>query len=171
MERTLKLVVTGPYGAGKSQFVETLSDIEVVRTERRVSAGAADGKRETTVAMDYGRVALDDAILHLNGTPGQARFDFMWDILTREMHGFVVLVDSCQPDTFADARELIEAFSRQQPVPYVVAANKQDLACAPSLDQMRREMKVASNVLVMPCVATRRTSVRQVVKQLVSMIA
>ena len=107
MAQTLKVVVTGPYGAGKSKLIGTISDIDVVRTERKLSVQDSVGKQQTTVAMDYGRVKIDDAVVHLNGTPGQARFDFMWEILTREMSAFVVLIDSCEPESFSHARDLI----------------------------------------------------------------
>ena len=103
MPRILKVVVTGPFAAGKSQFIQTISDIPVVSTERKISLRDKDTKAETTVAMDYGRVTLGDDVFHLNGTPGQARFDFMWDILSREMHGLVMLVESSR---FKYAREV-----------------------------------------------------------------
>jgi len=95
--RVYKIVVTGPFNSGKTAFIRTISDIDVVMTERRITTAERGIKASTTVAMDYGRVELDGRILHLYGTPGQARFDFMWEILAREMSGFIVLADSTDP--------------------------------------------------------------------------
>ena len=89
-----KIVVTGPFNSGKTEFIKTISDIPVVSTEKRITTEDRGIKAETTVAMDYGRVNLDGSTLYLYGTPGQTRFDFMWEILSGEMDAFIVLVDS-----------------------------------------------------------------------------
>ncbi len=170
MTRQLKIVVTGPFSAGKSKFIKTISDIDVVTTERRISVRDKGSKAQTTVAMDYGRVALGESLLHLHGTPGQARFDFMWEILAREMAGYVMLVDASQPDTFDSARALLEYFTRAHPQPYLIAANKQDVDGAVPPDKLRRRLGVSAEVLIMPCVASRKTSVKQVLVQLAEMI-
>ena len=170
MNKSFKIVVTGPFGAGKSRFIKTISEIDVISTERRITHREKGVKRETTVAMDYGRVTLNSDALHLYGTPGQVRFEFMWDILSREMAGFVMLVDATAPDSFYHARELIDGFITDTPVPYVVAANKQDMADAVALAKVRRGMDLGAEVLIMPCVATRKTSVKQVLLQLVDLL-
>jgi len=91
--QTVKMVVTGPFNAGKTQFIRSISEIDVVSTERRISTEAERVKDETTVAMDFGRITVDqDLILYLFGTPGQKRFDFMWEILSEGMLGFVVMI-------------------------------------------------------------------------------
>ncbi len=102
MSNLYKIIVTGPFNSGKTAFISTISDIEVVTTERKITTEDRGIKAETTVAMDYGRVELDGKVLHLNCTPGQARFDFMWEILAREMNGFIVLVDSTDPPSCPD---------------------------------------------------------------------
>jgi uncharacterized protein len=170
MNRSLKIVVTGPFGAGKTRFIKSISEIDVVSTERKITRREKSVKRETTVAMDYGRVTLNDAVLHLYGTPGQIRFEFMWDILSRELDGFVMMVDAVDPDSFHHARELMDEFLAEKPVPYVVAANKQDLAGAPTLAKFRRALELPAEVLAMPCIASRKTSVRQVLLQLVDLL-
>ena len=79
--QTVKMVVTGPFNAGKTEFIQTVSEIDVVSTERRISSEAEKVKESTTVAMDFGRITVDDElVLYLFGTPGQKRFDFMWEI-------------------------------------------------------------------------------------------
>lgn len=124
---SVKVVLTGPYGAGKTTMIRTLSEINVLTTERRVSIPEAvdDPKIETTVAMDFGRMTVDAGLqLYLFGTPGQKRFDFMWEILAEGMLGFVVLVDDSRPDSADEARELLEHFASTHDVPHVVAVNK-----------------------------------------------
>ena len=169
MPRILKVVVTGPFSAGKTQFVKTISDIPVLSTERKISAREKGMKAQTTVAMDYGRVQLGDDIVHLNGTPGQSRFDFMWDILSKEMHGLVLIVDATDHNSFADARAMLGEILSPRPVPFVVAANKQDHADALHPDKVRRALGLG-DVLVLPCVASRKTSVKLILSLLAEMI-
>ncbi len=171
MPQSYKIVITGPFSAGKTRFIKTISDIEVVSTERRISHREKGVKAQTTVAMDYGRVTLDDRTLHLHGTPGQARFDFMWEILSQEMAGFVLVVDSTDPDSFPDARELIDLFTQgRRRIPYVVAANKQDVEGAASHAKIHRALDLPRDLLALPCVASRKTSVRQVLAQLAGLL-
>jgi small GTP-binding protein len=170
MKRALKVVVTGPFGAGKTAFVKTISQVDVVSTERRIIRRAPTGKEETTVALDYGRVTLGQNILNLFGTPGQKRFDFMWEILSKEMDGFAVLVDSTESKTFREAERLIKLFSRYNSVPYVVVANKQDLADAVSPTALRRALSLDGRATVVPCIATQKRSVRAALQALLRLI-
>jgi small GTP-binding protein len=165
-----KVIVTGPFNSGKTTFVSTISDIAVVTTEKRITTEDRGIKNETTVAMDYGRVEIDGKILHLSGTPGQTRFNFMWDILAREMNAFIVLVDSTDRPSFPDAAELISVFSSIHAVPYLVAANKSDLPGGAKLDEVRRGTNAGPDVTVMPVTATHRSSVRQVLLQVIELI-
>ena len=126
MERTYKIVVTGPFSAGKTEFIKAVSDVQVITTERKLTRDAVPGKEETTVALDYGRTKLDKMTILLFGTPGQPRFDFMWEILSEGMLGFIVMIDSTRPETFREARSIRDTFRLYAPTPYVVAANKQD---------------------------------------------
>ena len=165
--QTVKMVVTGPFAAGKTQFIQSISEIDVVETERRISRAEERLKAQTTVAMDFGRITVDDdLVLYLFGTPGQRRFDFMWEILSEGMLGFVVLLDSVRPETFREARSILEAFRSYAPVPYIVAANKQDLEDAWSPEDLRIAFRIPGEVKVLPCVATDRESVKQVLLEL-----
>jgi len=165
--QTVKMVVTGPYSAGKTQFIRTISEIDVVATERKVSAEAERLKDQTTVAMDFGRITVDDdLVLYLFGTPGQRRFDFMWEILTEGMLGFVVLIDSVRPETFREAKHILEIFRGYAETPYIIAANKQDLPDAWSPEDLRIALKIDKSVKVLPCVSTDKNSVKQVLLEL-----
>jgi len=165
-----KIVVTGPFNSGKTQFIRTISDIDVVSTERKITTEDRGIKSETTVAMDYGRVNLDGDTLYLYGTPGQTRFDFMKEILSTEMDAFIVLVDSTDSPSFPDAADLIDQFEGYTSVPYLVASNKMDLDNPASLSEVRRGTKVGPNITVMPCVATQKTSIRQVLLQMMNLL-
>src|SRR5262245_48785787 len=145
--QTVKMVVTGPFAAGKTEFIGSISEIAVVRTERKISDETRAIKSQTTVAMDFGRITIDkDLVLYLFGTPGQRRFDFMWEILSEGMLGFVVMVDSTRPETFREARSILETFRAYAPTPYVVAANKQDKEDAWALEDIHYVFSFESRV-------------------------
>jgi hypothetical protein len=165
--QTVKMVVTGPFNAGKTEFIRSVSEIDVVSTERRISTEAERVKDQTTVAMDFGRITVDDnLVLYLFGTPGQRRFDFMWEILSEGMLGFIVMVDSTRPETFREARNILETFRAYAPTPYVVAANKQDSRDAWELTDMRIALRLDKKVKFLPCVATDKEMVKKVLLEL-----
>lgn len=111
MAREYKIIFVGSMGSGKTTAIRNISDVAPVSTEANNSARAEFDKATTTVAMDYGEVALSDGdVLRLYGTPGQARFDFMWKILGRGALGFVFLVDNSRPDPCQDLKDYLDAF-------------------------------------------------------------
>lgn len=165
--QTVKMVVTGPFNAGKTEFISSVSEIDVVSTERKISSDIERIKETTTVAMDFGRITVDDElVLYMFGTPGQKRFDFMWEILSEGMLGFIVMVDSTRPETFREARSILETFRAYAPTPYVVAANKQDFEDAWEIDDMRIALRLDHDIKLVDCVATDKESVKQVLLEL-----
>jgi uncharacterized protein len=166
--QTVKMVVTGPFSAGKTEFIRSVSEIDVVSTERKISSAHEKAIKEaTTVAMDFGRITVDDdLVLYLFGTPGQRRFDFMWEILSEGMLGFIVMVDSTRPETFREARSILETFRAYAPTPYVVAANKQDMKDAWEVDDMRHALRLDPKVKLISCIATDRDSVKAILLEL-----
>jgi small GTP-binding protein len=167
--QTVKMVITGPFSSGKTEFIRSISEIEVVSTERGISPDTAESmeKENTTVAMDFGRITVDDdLVLYLFGTPGQRRFDFMWEILAEGMLGFVVMVDSAKPETFREAKSILETFRAYANTPYVVAANKQDHPDAWAADDLRIALRIEDNVKLLPCVAKDKESVKNVLLEL-----
>jgi signal recognition particle receptor subunit beta len=117
--------------------------------------------------MDFGRITVDDdLVLYLFGTPGQKRFDFMWEILSEGMLGFVVVVDSARPETFREAKGILQTFRAYAPTPYVVAANKQDKEDAWPVEDLRIALKLDKKVKMLPCVASDREQVKKVLLEL-----
>jgi len=168
---TYKIVVTGPFNSGKTQFVRTGSDIPVIETEKNITTEDRGIKAQTTVAMDFGRVELGDGnTAHLFGTPGQTRFSFMWEILAKEMNGFIVLVDSTDTPSFPEAAELIRQFSSFVDVPYLIVANKSDLEGAVPTEAMHSGMRLSGDQDIMSCVALDKASVMQVIDKMLALI-
>lgn len=161
--QSVKVVVTGPFNAGKTTFIKAVSEITVLSTERQVSAVSGEGGGETTVAMDFGRITIsDDVVLYLFGTPGQERFSFMWETLSEGMLGFVLLVDSSNGDSIADARSMIGFFTQMSDVPFVVAANKADAADEAMLSSVRSQLELAEGVPLLPVDSRDKESVKAV---------
>lgn len=121
-----KILVTGPFGAGKSSTIHSLS-------ERAVSID----KLGTTIALDHGYIEKKGLVCDIFGTPGQERFDWILKILSRDVWGVILVIDSTKPETFERAKEMLEKV-RGYEIPFVVFANKQDLPNALNLDKIKR---------------------------------
>ncbi len=161
--QAVKIVVTGPFAAGKTTLIRTISEITVLSTERGISDETRSRKAETTVAMDFGRITIDrDLVLYLFGTPGQERFDFMWEILGEGMLGYVVLVDAERPESLAEAAAILDAFRRMARVPFVVALNRSDGIDQAEEDRIRDALNLRADIGLLPCDATDKESVKAV---------
>ena len=123
----MRLVITGPVASGKSTLIRTISEIEPVDTDRVATDETKLLKKKTTVAFDFGRLQFTpDMALHLYGTPGQSRFDFMWDILIRKAHGYILLVAANQPGQFLNARRIINFMNQRANIPMIIALTHVD---------------------------------------------
>jgi len=169
---SVKIVVAGGFGVGKTTLVGSVSEIEPLRTEATMTDASTPtddlsmlpSKRTTTVAMDFGRITIaTDLVLYLFGTPGQNRFWFMWDDITRGAIGAVVLVDS---------RRLAESFGavdymEQRQVPFVVALNAFDGVQQHEVEDVRDALQLGSEVPFVVTDAREREAVKQVLVTLV----
>lgn len=137
-----KIIFAGPVGAGKTTAVTAASDIPPVRTDTAASDEVRDIKPQTTVALDYGAMKLGDgSTIHLYGTPGQERFDFMWEILTEGGIALVLLIDNSRGDPLKQLRFYLGAFSgfiRKTAV--AVGVTHMDLQAGPSLADYQAEL-------------------------------
>ena len=159
----VKIVVTGPFSAGKTTLIRTISEITVLSTEKDITDHTKSRKAETTVAMDFGRITIDrDLVLYLFGTPGQDRFDFMWEILGEGMLGYILLLDSERPDSLEEAVGILAAFRKMARVPFVVALNRSAGVSPDEEDRVRSQLGLDEDVPVVPCDATDRESVKAV---------
>lgn len=153
-----KIVVTGPFNAGKSAFVHAVSDAAV----------SAD-HMGTTVALDHGRATMEGLTADVFGTPGQARFDPILKVVAGQAVGTILVVDSTKPDSLPRAREMLDLTWRHG-LPAIVAANKQDKEDALPPAEVERLLRPPPNVRVVGCVASDRDSARRVLKLLVDQI-
>ena len=125
--KTMRSVIAGAVGAGKSTFVRTISEINVIETDCNATDITTLIKQETTVALDFGRLRLNPAMdLHIYGTPGQSRFDFMWDILIKHSHSYVLLVAAHRPENFSYTREIISFINQRVQIPMIVGLTHTD---------------------------------------------
>jgi signal recognition particle receptor subunit beta len=123
----LKIAIAGAVGAGKTSFVRAISEIDVVDTERYATDETALLKLTTTVAFDFGRLTLNSGqILHLYGTPGQFRFDFMWDILLERVHAYIFLVNAHRPQDLRASRRILNFMKLKTQMPMIIGLTHRD---------------------------------------------
>jgi uncharacterized protein len=122
-----KIAVTGNVGAGKTTFIRTISEIKVVDTERRATDETASLKENTTVAFDFGRITLNpEQVLYLYGTPGQSRFDFMWDIVINQVEAYILLVAAHRPKDFRGAKKILTFINQRVQIPMIIGLTHLD---------------------------------------------
>jgi signal recognition particle receptor subunit beta len=168
----VKFLVAGGFGAGKTTLVRAVTEIRSVHTEELMSEPGSEvdelvggeDKHATTVALDFGRITIDDEIvLYLFGAPGQERFWFMWDELAFGAVGVVILADTRR---LADCFPAVDYFELRQ-IPFVVAVNCFDDAPRFHTQAVRAALDLDPEVPVLTCDARDRTSCRDVLLMLV----
>jgi len=138
-----KIIFTGPVGSGKTTAISSISDVPVVATEASASDEVKLRKTNTTVAMDYGVLNLEQGVkFHLYGTPGQERFSFMWDILTIGGIGLVLMLDNAREDPLADLEFFLKAFKPFiEKNALVIGVSRMDLSPRPGLYTFHSKLK------------------------------
>jgi signal recognition particle receptor subunit beta len=123
-----KIIFSGPVGAGKTTAINSVSDKAPIKTEQLATDDSKDLKEKTTVALDYGSIVLQPkTMIHLYGTPGQKRFDFMWDILTNGGIGLILLIDGSSDKALENLRFFLDSFEDfTNKTTVVVGVTKQD---------------------------------------------
>ncbi|WP_369174633.1 ATP/GTP-binding protein [Streptomyces sp. R28] len=170
--RSVKVMIAGGFGTGKTTMVRSVSDIKPLTTEETLTQASADvddligvaDKTETTVSLDFGKIGLNDSLmLYLFGTPGQERFWFLWNGLFKGALGAVVLVDTRR---LASSFRAIEEMERQN-VPFVVALNIFPDSKDYPVEEIRDALDISPHIPVVACDARDRTSSRDVLVALV----
>jgi uncharacterized protein len=171
--KTLKVLVIGPYGAGKTTFVDCINEaahnmaLPNPPVSKLFNAPAQPPK---ITDADFGRITVDnDLVMYLFSVPGHVRYESIWQKTVEGMHGFVLLVDSTRPETFPSARAMLKTFTGYDSVPYLISANKQDLPDALAVEEILQQVKIRLFDKVMGCNATNKENVRLVLAELLMM--
>jgi len=168
--QTVKMVVTGPFSAGKTEFIQSVSEIDVVSTERKISSNAERSVKEaTTVAMDFGNIHGKTFDITLYGTPGHTRFDPLIPSLLHHAMGVVVVIDATKPATFSRARDLIGLLAKEW-IPVVIAANKYDMKGAVDEQGIRSSLGIPGDTPLFFISAQKKADTHRVLKSMVDHI-
>ncbi|WP_242424722.1 ATP/GTP-binding protein [Frankia sp. EI5c] len=168
-----KIVIAGGFGVGKTTLVRSVSEVPPLNTEAWLTEAGehidrlsmSEAKHTTTVAMDFGRITLyPDLILYLFGTPGQPRFWFLWDDLSRGALGAIVLVDSRRLEQSFTA---LNYFEHDSAVPYIVAINRFGGKLWHDVADVREALGLRPEVPLVTCDARDSASTAQVLRELV----
>jgi len=149
MNPNYKIIFSGPVGAGKTTAISSISDVDTIQTEESATDDTKHLKQSTTVALDYGSIILkDNTRIHLYGTPGQKRFNFMWDILTTGGIGLLLLIDGSDSKALDNLKFFISSFKDFiNKTSVVVGVTKQDESRIFNLEDYKNVLDDGRNII------------------------
>jgi len=166
-----KIVIAGTPGAGKTTFINTISQIKTVNTDRRATDKTSLLKSHTTVGMDFGKIQLyDDLVLHLYGTPGQSRFNFMWEVLITKADAYILLVAANRPEEFPEVRQIMTFMNRLIAVPMIVGLTHVDTENALSASQVAAGIGLKNNPNKPPFVSLNANNAKSIKQTLIALL-
>lgn len=167
----LKLVISGSVNAGKTTFIKTISEIEPITTDEwATEAEVKEKKSLTTVALDYGRLTVDDSlVLNIYGTPGQKRFDFMWEVLSENAFGVIFLADTTSKDDITKTREIIDFFQTKINLPYIICLTKLDVPSSLGIETASAEY-IHFSAPIIPINTTEKEDVKMAMMKLIETV-
>ena len=167
----LRVIVTGSVGAGKTSFIRTISDVDVVNTDKISTDEIATWKEATTIALDFGRLSFaPNQALHLYGTPGQLRFDFMWDILIQKAQAYILLVNAHRPQDFHYSRQILNFMNKRVQIPYLIGITHSDYPETWELEDIALALGFTSENLPPPMMLVNATQKASIFPALISLI-
>jgi small GTP-binding protein len=164
--REFKVLITGHFSAGKTSFVNSLTDNALTTEVPLTQKDEKVEKEYTTVAMDYGTLDLNGKKVHLFGTPGQDRFDFMVDILTKNSDGVIIVMDSTKKDKLDETKKFVKYFIKAG-VPFIVASNKQDLDESMSIEEIASKLEIPVDY-IKPLVAKDKENSKKLIEEFIT---
>jgi uncharacterized protein len=167
----MNLVITGTVGAGKTTYIRSVSEIEVVDTDRKATDDVANLKQNTTVSMDFGTLQFGEEMsLHIYGTPGQVRFDFMWEILIERAHAYVLLIAAHRPSEFHHARRIMNFMNRRAQIPMLIGITHSDCEGAWSSEDIALALGYQDMTQQPPIVLVNAEDGESVVMSLIALV-
>jgi len=146
-----KILITGPFNAGKTTLIKFISDEQTSGKDVQATDVLAQYKSMTTVGLDFGILHVDDTLdVHLFGTPGQARFNFMWKILSKGALGTVFLIDSSNQRAIDEGKIMYKFYRELSDTPIIIGATKRDLPEAKDLADLACELNIGDTTII-PC--------------------
>ncbi len=161
--QTIKIIVAGAYGAGKSTFIQSVCCPERAPSARHRPGGAS--------ALDLGRFLLDeDHVVNLYAAPVQQRFAYLCEILIKDAQGLIMLVDGSRPETFCEAREALDRLRGLADVPVVTGVTRRDAPSACRLEAVREELNLREGDLLVECDPRRAESASGLTRKLLTRV-
>jgi len=165
-----KILITGPFNAGKTTLIKFVTSEQLLSKDVKATDRLAKFKAMTTVGLDFGVLHVDDTLdVHLFGTPGQSRFNFMWKVLAKGALGTIFLIDSSSQRAIDEGRLMYQFYRRQSDNPIVIAATKRDLDGALGLEALAKELGVENNSII-PCDPRKKDDSKMLVLSLLQQV-